>query len=95
MKSDPINSAIYDGVKRGINVCLESGCFGSAVILIYSGIDTLAYLAMPLGQTDVTRDDFVQWCAKYIRFAGPEQITGLDSTALDVECCTPTASNPG
>lgn len=78
MKTDPINSAIYDGVKRGINVCLENGCLGSAVILIYSGIDTMAYLTMPGNQTDVRRDDFVQWCAKYIRFPGQEQITGLE-----------------
>lgn len=75
---DPINSAIYDGVKRGINVCLENECFGSAVILTYSGIDTMAYLAMPENQTDVTRNDFVQWCDKYIRFSGQEQLTGLE-----------------
>jgi hypothetical protein len=78
LNRDPINSAIYDGVKRGIKVCLENECFGSAVILTYSGIDTMAYLAMPHNQTDVTRDDFVQWCDKYICFSGQEQLTGLE-----------------
>ena len=76
--SDPINSAIYDGIKRGINVCFENDCFGSAVILVYSGIDTMAYLAMPANQTEVTRNDFVEWCDKYIRFPGQEQLTGLE-----------------
>ncbi len=78
VRFDPINSAIYDGVKRGINVCLESECFGSAVILILSGIDTMANLSMPVGQVDVTRDDFVRWCDRYIRFRGSEQLTGLE-----------------
>ena len=78
MYHDPINIAIYNGIKRGINVCLESECFGSVVILTYSGIDTMAYLAMPVCQTDVTREDFVQWCDKYIRFPGSDQVTGLE-----------------
>ena len=75
---DPINIAIYDGIKRGINVCLQSECFGSAVILTYSGIDTMAFLSMPEKQTDVRRDDFVSWCDKYIRFSGNDQLTGLE-----------------
>ncbi len=76
--SDPVSSAIYDGVKRGINVCLENRCFGSAVILTYSGIDTMANLTMPQNQTDVGRDDFVNWCETYIRFPGQQQLTGLE-----------------
>lgn len=59
-------------------MCLENNCYGSAAILIYSGIDTMAYLAMPANQTNVRRDDFVQWCDRYIRFCGPEQLSGLE-----------------
>ncbi len=75
---DPIHSAIYDGIKRGISVCLANECFGSAVILTYSGIDTIAFLDMPANQVNVKCKDFVQWCEKYIQFSGKEQLTGLE-----------------
>ena len=75
---DTITNAIYDGIKRGIKVCIDNECFGSAVILIYSGIDSMAYLGMPAGQTDVTRKDFIDWADRYIKFPCKEQLTGAD-----------------
>lgn len=44
---DPIVNVIYGGIKRGIEVCLENECWDSAVILTYSGIDTMAHLSIP------------------------------------------------
>ena len=38
----------------------------------------MAYIAMPAGQYDVTRDDFVKWAEQYIKFPCSEQLTGLD-----------------
>lgn len=84
--SDPLNNAVYDGVKRGIRVCLENECFASAVILVYSGIDTMAFLSMPEGQKDVTRADFVHWCERYLALPGERQITGLELYAA--RCAT-------
>ena len=78
LSRDPIVNAINNGIKRGIRVALENECYGSVVVLILSGIDTMAYLGMPAGQQDVTRNDFVTWVDKYIRFPCREQLTGWD-----------------
>ena len=78
LSKDPLINAVHNGIKRGIRVALENNCLGSAVILILSGIDAMAYIAMPASQDDVTRDDFVIWTAQYIKFPCVEQLTGLD-----------------
>jgi hypothetical protein len=78
LKRDPIINAIYGGIKRGIQVTIDSGCFDSAVILILSGMDSMAYLNMPAGQEDVIKSDFVAWADRYITFPCHEQLTGLD-----------------
>ncbi len=78
IERDPINNAIYGGIKRGIEVTIERDCLGSAVILILSGIDSMAYLGMPANQQNVKRDDFVGWADRYIRFPCQDQLTGLD-----------------
>ena len=78
LSRDSIINVIHNGIKQSIRVLLENRCFGAAVILIYSGIDTMAYLDMPASQEDVTRTDFVRWAERYIRFPCTEQLTGLD-----------------
>jgi len=78
LSRDPIINVVYNQIKRGIRVALKNDCYASAVILIYSGIDTMAYLNMAEGQQDVTRDDFVQWAEEYIRFPCEEQVSGLE-----------------
>jgi hypothetical protein len=75
---DPIQNAIYDDLKRGINVCLESQCYGCAVILIYSGIDAMAGLSISATQSKATRDDFAKWCDRYILFPGSVQLAGIE-----------------
>lgn len=78
LQHDPVQSAIYEGIKRSIQICVEGKCFAAAVILTYSGIDAMAYLSMPVGKTDVSRSDFIAWCDKYIRLEGKEQIPGIE-----------------
>lgn len=78
LSKDPLINAVHNGIKRGIRVALENDCLGSAVILILSGIDAMAYIAMSASQDDVTRGDFVRWAEKYITFPCSEQLTGLD-----------------
>jgi hypothetical protein len=78
LSRDPVINAIYGGIKKGIQLTVENGCFDAAVILILSGIDSMAYLNMPVGQEDVTRNDFVTWADRYIKFPCKEQLTGLD-----------------
>ncbi len=78
LSKDPLINAVHNGIKRGIRVALENDCLGSAVILILSGIDAMAYIAMPVGQDAVTRGDFVGWAKQYIKFPCSEQLTGID-----------------
>ena len=75
---DPIINVIHNSIRKGINVTLENECDASAIILMLSAIDAMAYLAMPEGQTDVRSDDFISWADRYIRFPGKEQLTGPD-----------------
>ena len=78
LSRDPIVNAINNGIKRGIQVTVDNGCFGSAVILILSGIDTMAYLGMSADQQEVKKTDFISWADRYIKFPCKEQLTGTD-----------------
>jgi hypothetical protein len=69
---------VENQLKRSIQVLLEAECLSSAVVLIYAGMDTMAWIGMPVGQQRVTRGDFVRWSAQYIRFPCSEQLTGED-----------------
>jgi hypothetical protein len=64
--SDPLINAIYQGIKRGIQVTYNNECYGSCLILIYCGIDAMAYLDMPPVQAEVHANDFVQWAERYL-----------------------------
>lgn len=75
---DAVNNAIYNGIRRGIEVTIDNDCLGSAVILILSAIDTMGYLAMPEDQQDCQKQDFINWAEQYIRFPCREQLSGAD-----------------
>jgi hypothetical protein len=77
-KMRDLQSAIYEGIKRGIQVCVDNECFGSAVTLIYSGIDAMSCLGMSVGQDDVKPRDFVAWCERYLRMPGSVEISGIE-----------------
>lgn len=40
--------------------------YTASLNLIYSLIDHLAYLSMEEGKENVTREDFIKWCEKYL-----------------------------
>jgi hypothetical protein len=75
---DPIINVIHNSIRKGIKVTLENECYASAVVLILSAVDAMAYLAMPESQQDVTKSDFVRWVEEYVRFPGTNQLSGLD-----------------
>jgi len=76
MKRDPVTKSIYGGIKKSIQVAVENNCYASAVILILSGMDSMAFLNIPESQTDVTRTDFIEWVDRYIKFPCSEKLTG-------------------
>lgn len=75
---DPIINAIQNGIKRDIEIALANERFRATVILIYAGMDAMAFLDMPSGQEEVTRLDFIRWTERYIRFPCKEQLRGVD-----------------
>lgn len=75
---DPIANAIYGGIKPDIQLLLAHDRFRGALLLIYAGMDAMAYVGMDPAKTDVERADFVAWTEKYIGFPSSEQLTGLD-----------------
>jgi hypothetical protein len=75
---DPIINVIHNSIREGINVTIEQECDASAVILMLSAIDAMAYLVMPEGQEDVRQQDFISWADQYIQFPGKYQLTGAD-----------------
>jgi hypothetical protein len=75
---DPVFNAVYDGIKRDIQTLLDAKRWRGALILIYSGMDAMAWVGMNGQQEDVDRSAFVAWAERYIRFQGSEQLTGLD-----------------
>ncbi len=78
LSRDPVFNVIHNQIKRSIRVLIENECLGAAVQLIYSGIDTMAYLGLPENQEEVKQKDFIAWAERYIRFPCKEQLTGAD-----------------
>jgi len=78
LSQDPIQNAINDGIKEDIRVAFDNHRFRATIILIYAGMDVMAFLDMPEGQKTVSPADFIAWTNRYIKFPCQEQITGLD-----------------
>lgn len=77
-RQDPIINVIHNSMRKGINLTLEHECYASAIVLILSAIDAMAYLSMEEDQQDVYADDFIAWADRYIHFPGKHQLTGTD-----------------
>ena len=78
LNTGAVRAVIEDGIKRPIRLLLEAYCYRAAVILIYSGMDTMAFLNMPANRSDVMRSDFIEWAERYVKIAGPTPPTGTD-----------------
>ncbi len=63
---DPLINAIYQGIKRDIQVTYDNECYRACLILIYCGIDAMSYLDMPTNRAEVHTDDFIQWAERYL-----------------------------
>jgi len=60
-----------------IQICMDAEFVEAALALLYSAIDTLAFLAAPSGTEDVARGNFIEWCDRYMspRLRG---VSGID-----------------
>jgi hypothetical protein len=75
---DPLTNLIEIGIKHGIRVTIDNHAYAAAVQLIYSGMDTMAFLGMQSNQEDVKRNDFVTWVDRYVDLETDVQPNGLD-----------------
>jgi len=65
MGRDRFENSVRDMIDA-IKLCLENGHYIPGVILIYCGVDMIAWLSQPKGQNDVYRKDFEAWVEKYL-----------------------------
>ena len=63
---------------EAIDMCLEERFLTPALVLIYSGIDTLAWLDRRHDQPDVTGNDFIRWVDTYMLPDHRVQCTSAD-----------------
>lgn len=82
---NPIHNVIDGQIKGGIRLCVEHEYYGSALKLIYSGIDVMAFLSMPKERQTVKKHHFVKWAEEYIKFPGDEQLSGKEMHAARSE----------
>ena len=75
---DPIIDVVNNGIKRDVQVTLENKCFRATLILVYCGMDTMAFLGLPEERNELNSADFIAWAESYIRFPCNEQLTGPD-----------------
>ena len=80
--SDPLINAIYQGIKRGIQVAYENECYRACLILIYCGVDAMAYLDMPPNKAEVDSKDFIQWTERYLSPKLSDQTTRITGDEL-------------
>ena len=78
IKRDPVINVIYEGIKAPIKLCMENNAQRAALQLMYAAIDSLAKLGLPEGKLESTRQDYAEWCEKYLKFNCSERVAGLE-----------------
>jgi len=71
-------TAWLDRRVKAIRSCLDASFAEAALALLYSGIDTLAFLRAPAGAKEVKGHDFTEWCDRYMVPFLHSAVTGID-----------------
>jgi hypothetical protein len=74
----PVTNALQQ-LMIAIELCCKERLIGPTLALLYSGIDTMAWLGLPDDQEDVTGPDFIDWASRYLL---PE--SGIPCSASDL-----------
>jgi hypothetical protein len=78
INKEHILKIVQSDIKDPIRIVLKNKKYRSAVMLIFTGIDTMAYLSMPASKKTQDCHDFIEWSDRYILFEGKEKPTGLE-----------------
>jgi hypothetical protein len=74
---ESLGNVIVEGICGDINWLIKSGRARGTLILIYAGIDAMAWLDRAEGQEDVKGSDFINWANEFIKF-GNGNISGCE-----------------
>jgi hypothetical protein len=77
-RADETLSSKVDQLFRAIDLCLEQGLWEPTLILLYSGIDAMAWLDRPDHAPDVNSTHFISWCERYLLDPVDHALTGAD-----------------
>jgi hypothetical protein len=70
VKNDSIDFAALEknlnNIIKSIELCLNAKLQISSLVLLYSGIDIMAWLNRPVSEEFATRDDFIKWVDDYL-----------------------------
>jgi len=69
---------VQSDIKDPIRIVLKNKKYRSALMLILTGIDTMAYLSMPASKKNQDCYDFIDWVDRYLLFQCKEKLTGLE-----------------
>lgn len=64
---NPLNSIM--SLLHEIAKCQDAGATSAAAVMVYVGIDVMAFLSMPAGQAKQRRADFIAWVDEYLKAA--------------------------
>jgi hypothetical protein len=77
-KADELWSAKLEQLFQVINFSLEKGFWEPALILIYAGIDALAWLDRRSDSPDVSKSDFIGWCDRCLLLPADAELSAED-----------------
>ena len=69
MAANPLNGVM--GLLNEKTKCQDAGAVSATAVMVYIGIDVMAFLSMPADQDKQGRQDFIAWVAQYLK-AAPE-----------------------
>jgi hypothetical protein len=65
MKNEPLAGIMM--LLNEITTCRDAGAVSTTAIMVYIGIDVMAFLAMPPNQESQKRQDFIDWVDTYLK----------------------------
>ncbi|ARV20818.1 hypothetical protein AEP_03901 [Curvibacter sp. AEP1-3] len=77
-REHPIISVLTKGICLELHEVRNQGLIRAALILLYSGMDQVSYLAMKPGTKDSSRKVFADWVEKYVVLQGATVVTGME-----------------
>jgi hypothetical protein len=81
LADDALQNALINGIVGELHHVHRARYLRAAIILVYCGIDALAYLNMPQDHERVRREDFVAWVDRYLVFRNGLRLSGLEAYA--------------